>query len=988
MPSISSIKSIRTLDENRTLTSVIESLVTQEESDGIEGGAKWRQMGRQVLLEDALSPMQLAMELSSSLTDLSAVSSPDSFRTAFQSPAAASENTTPTGPASPKRMSAPASLLPRELKEHCQIYLEEHLYNGALGLYNSLLTAGYSRKASASQKPVPVPPLTHLALLNTLTIHPSHTTRAPGTDRLEVCSQTLDYLRNLLAIVGPINAGFRNAFQFHGVQYGRRNRYHDEEDEDLDGDQIGNNKLANEDSIWQRAQDFWAVLGWAFNCSRLHPHRWRFWKTWLQFMMDVLETDIYERKRIDEESLASSQQPQNWTNMRESILVMYIKQKTDSGRGALRMILQAVFADGCSSSTAKFPEVFNKETKGLPSEDKKRKRMTTLDIENDQFGDYFNEELTDSEPSEAGTPGTPRIAHTPARKPGDVVATALADSIPLRLRLMELLSEVAYNMPEEFMDHNEYTLDLCRLLKQQPLSFFHQFVTDMGSYIQRYGAAFKIDFLAVQLDQLLPSGYEDPKKVTIGEDGGIIINADVLKLCYLGHHANTIDPEDNARVALILESLLHMLPVEEIREARDELRKAAAKGIEARKAKAKGTNRRSAMTPSRRGRGKKGPSQRDLYAKEMMDLAVSGLPTSGKTTRAKQLQAHLAARIVAAADGTSGGKQPPYRLHYISDSTLSISRDVYDLDPAKVRAHTRSANASEKDARAVVYGAVKRVLSDRDIVILDGMNYIKGWRYQLHCEAKAVRTPSVVLQIGCGIERARGVNEERLRRRGSAAATTTIEEGDGAKQPSEDQKHTSEDAEQEQDHNEEEQPYDTDNWENLVFRYEEPNPMTRWDSPLFTLIWDDDAAQTAKVCDDIWDAVAGTGRKVIKPNQATVQRSRDTSGDYLYVLDRETQDVVKRILEAQAEGGEEGGEVKVSRGDDQVATAGGGGQKKELVVQLPGRKVGLPQLQRLRRAFVGLNRGGIGLEGVGNFSAERMRESFVGYLNDTFEQEG
>ncbi|OHW93534.1 RNA polymerase II elongator complex subunit [Colletotrichum incanum] len=373
-------------------------------------------------------------------------------------------------------------------------------------------------------------------------------------------------------------------------------------------------------------------------------------------------------------------------------------------------------------------------------------------------------------------------------------------------------------------------------------------------------------------------------------------------------------------------------------------------------------------------------------------IIVSGLPTSGKTYRAKQLQAHLAARIAAAASSSStpaegaagnnaGGGKQPYRLHYISDSALSIPRDVYDLDPEKVRAHTRSANASEKDARAAVYGAVKRVLSDRDIVILDGMNYIKGWRYQLHCEAKAVRTPSVVLQIGCGVERARGINEERLRRReGATAATATntaveaAEEEEGAKEG------TASNDTRADDVSEEEQPYEPDNWENLVFRYEEPNPMTRWDSPLFTLIWDDDATQAAKVFDDIWDAVAGTGRKVVKPNQATVQRSRDAGGDYLYVLDRETQDVVKRVLEAQGDG-DEGGEVKVSRGAAET-------QGKELVVRLPGRKVGLPQLQRLRRAFVGLNRGGIGLEGVGSFSVERMRESFVGYLNDTFDQEG
>ncbi|EFQ24930.1 chromatin associated protein KTI12 [Colletotrichum graminicola] len=393
-------------------------------------------------------------------------------------------------------------------------------------------------------------------------------------------------------------------------------------------------------------------------------------------------------------------------------------------------------------------------------------------------------------------------------------------------------------------------------------------------------------------------------------------------------------------------------------------------------------------------------------------IVVSGLPTSGKTHRAKQLQAHLASRIAAAAASSStpaeGGKQPPYRLHYISDSTLSIPRDVYDLDPQKVRAHTRSANASEKDARAAVYGAVKRVLSDRDIVILDGLNYIKGWRYQLHCEAKAVKTPSVVLQIGCGVDRARGINEERLRKRrrrrrsegegaptATAAATamttttapaitTTTTTTGTAEDPATNDRTTTDAGGGE----EEEEPYEPDNWENLVLRYEEPNPMTRWDSPLFTLIWDDDAAQAARVFNDVWDAIAGTGRKAVKPNQATVQRSRDAGGDYLYVLDRETQDVVRRVLEAQGEGGEDGGEVTVPRGAAGAGAGAGAGTDEGLVVRLPGRKVGLPQLQRLRRAFVGLNRGGIGLEGVGSFSVERMRESFVGYLNDSFDQEG
>ncbi|KAK0668671.1 chromatin associated protein KTI12 [Cercophora samala] len=322
-------------------------------------------------------------------------------------------------------------------------------------------------------------------------------------------------------------------------------------------------------------------------------------------------------------------------------------------------------------------------------------------------------------------------------------------------------------------------------------------------------------------------------------------------------------------------------------------------------------------------------------------IILTGLPTSGKSHRAAQLQTYLSERVASPSNPS------PYRLHLVSDETQSISRAVYDLDPSSLPAHVRSANASEKDARASIYAAVKRVLSPKDIVILDGMNYIKGWRYQLHCEAKNLATPSVILQIGCPVDKARAINEERLQ------ATEGGTEG-----------------------------YSTGNWENLVFRYEEPNPMTRWDSPLFTVIWDDDEEQARRVYEQIWDAVAGEGaRKKVVPNKSTVQRDKDPGGDYLYVLEKETQDIVKRILEQQNETGE-GGTVRLPK------VNGGEGGGEELVLELPGRKLGLPQLQRYRRAFVGLNRGGIGLEGVGKLAAGRLRESFVGYLNDAFEKDG
>ena len=66
----------------------------------------------------------------------------------------------------------------------------------------------------------------------------------------------------------------------------------------------------------------------------------------------------------------------------------------------------------------------------------------------------------------------------------------------------------------------------------------------------------------------------------------------------------------------------------------------------------------------------------------------------------------------------------------------------------------------------------------------------------------------------------------------------------------------------------EEGGYAADIFDNLVYRYEEPNGMTRWDSPLFTVPYDDDAPP----CQDIWDAMVGSeGKaKIVKPNLATV----------------------------------------------------------------------------------------------------------------------
>ncbi|KAK8154555.1 chromatin associated protein KTI12 [Phyllosticta citrichinensis] len=291
-------------------------------------------------------------------------------------------------------------------------------------------------------------------------------------------------------------------------------------------------------------------------------------------------------------------------------------------------------------------------------------------------------------------------------------------------------------------------------------------------------------------------------------------------------------------------------------------------------------------------------------------IIISGYPSSGKTHRANQLVDFFSQKIKDSTDL----KISRLKLHHINDQTLGLSRDVY-----------HSARP-EKDARAAESSAIKRVLTRDDIVVADGLNYIKGFRYQLYCEAKAVQTPSCVLRVGTPVEKCREINKKLL-------DDPAVDGG-----------------------------YAEEDFENLVFRYEEPNGMTRWDSPLFVVAYEDDTPSL----DQIWDAMVGTDgkAKIVRPNAATVLKPA-TEQNYLYELDKTTSDIVSHIIAWQKDHpGEDGGDVSIP--------------DAEQVVELPASSVSLPQLQRIRRQFITLNR-------QHNLSKARVRDTFIDYLNDTFQ---
>ena len=289
-------------------------------------------------------------------------------------------------------------------------------------------------------------------------------------------------------------------------------------------------------------------------------------------------------------------------------------------------------------------------------------------------------------------------------------------------------------------------------------------------------------------------------------------------------------------------------------------------------------------------------------------MLISGYPSSGKTYRSRQLLDYFERRISESEDT----KVKRLKLHHIDDHGLGISRDVYATAKA------------EKDARAMFSSATKRVLTRDTIVVADGMNYIKGFRYQLYCEAKAVQTPNCVVHIGTPAVKCRELNDQ------------AIKDTSGG--------------------------YELEIFENLVFRYEEPNGMTRWDSPLFTVPYEDSAPPNGA----IWEAIVGSdGRaKVVRPNAATVLKPASEQ-NYLYELDKTTSEVISSITTWQQDHpGEGSGQVPIP------------GSEQPLV--LPATPRSLPQLQRLRRQFTALNR-------QHTLTKARIRDLFVDYLNDAFQ---
>eukprot|EP01083_Nonionella_stella_P198500 728742_1 len=171
-------------------------------------------------------------------------------------------------------------------------------------------------------------------------------------------------------------------------------------------------------------------------------------------------------------------------------------------------------------------------------------------------------------------------------------------------------------------------------------------------------------------------------------------------------------------------------------------------------------------------------------------VVLCGHPCAGKTTAAVRLKTYIENSMAdetkessqSSVSSSSLGKQDT-QVVLVNEEALSIDRSCSFGD-----------STAERQTRGLLRAEAERHLSPRSIIILDSLNNIKGFRYELFTRAKASNTTLCVVYCDTSIETCRERNNARTSNK-----------------------------------------YPEEIFEDLVSRLEIPNSKNRWDSPLFTV---------------------------------------------------------------------------------------------------------------------------------------------------------
>lgn len=246
-------------------------------------------------------------------------------------------------------------------------------------------------------------------------------------------------------------------------------------------------------------------------------------------------------------------------------------------------------------------------------------------------------------------------------------------------------------------------------------------------------------------------------------------------------------------------------------------------------------------------------------------ILICGYPSSGKSTIANKLKNYF-----------ENEKQKKVKIASENDIVGTLKNEIFE-DSKK-----------EKPVRSALRADVDRFISRENVVILDALNYIKSFRYELHCVVKSEKTLHCIVHCGIPKETCWEWNLNRP----------------------------------------EEERYSETIFNHLVMRFECPDGRNRWDSPLFTKLQDIELN-----FEDIHNALYN--RQAPPPNQSTLP-TPISSGNFMRDLDQATQNVITEVLDMQ----------KTAMIGDSIKISGSTERLKLI------KTLNMAELRRVKRQFI------------------------------------
>jgi hypothetical protein len=486
----------------------------------------------------------------------------------------------------------PSGPLPTQLLDHATVCLEEELFSPAFDLLTSTLTAG-----SDGTRLALIPPPQYFSLAATIALHPGFTTRTTSQDKLDAGNDASRYLLQAAKVVGPRNADFTTAFKFvpRSTAPLRKKRQprsarasditnssgnsNDDGDEDHQPGRIESQYLTRE-SLWENADDFWAMVGWAFNCSVAHPPRWERWKLFLTFILDVMESDLEERIQIG--------------GVGKSLLAWYL-DPIGEGRNSKRRVMRAVLADGRPKCLAEFKEIWRNETKPpkVPKDvEEVGRKKGKLDLEKGEFGDYFDDSDEESAGHRTSRSTTARASRAqeeseddsrlrkrrktprPSEESTNPMSLGDAVSLHLRQRLLAVLLRYCTTNPQSFLDSEDLFDLYTEFLRPLPLAVFRSLVLPPHRLLDPHEQSSLNQML---LRPLISSSAPEYNANALTQED--------FERHFAPFPAHVTNVVDNAKVALLVEDLLMLLWRSGTLERTEGLGKVIREGINARREK-------------------------------------------------------------------------------------------------------------------------------------------------------------------------------------------------------------------------------------------------------------------------------------------------------------------------------------------------------------------------------------------------------------------